>query len=107
MRQEALICLMDGLHMQDVEDVSSGVCIVQMQRSYIDDRQNANIALLRFLSVVPVYLMLGLTIFTLKWIVNDFPGRSVVLLITQAFAASISMWRMAMRKIEKYFQCTE
>ena len=54
MRQEALICLMDGLHMQDVEDVSSGVCIVQMQRSYIDDRQNANIALLRFFSVAHV-----------------------------------------------------
>ena len=55
-----------------------------------------------------MYLMLGLTIFSLKWIVNDFPGlRSVVLLITQAFTASISMWRMAMRKIEKYFQCTE
>ena len=52
--------------------------------------------------------MFGLTIFSLKWIVNDFPGlRSVVLLITQAFTASISMWRMAMRKIEKYFQCTE
>ena len=50
-----------------------------------------------------MYLMLGLTIFSLKWIVNDFPGlRSVVLLITQAFTASISMWRMAMRKIEKY-----
>ena len=48
-----------------------------------------------------MYLMLGLTIFTLKWIVNDFPGRSVVLLITQAFATSISMWRMAMGKIEK------
>ena len=107
MRQEALICLMDGLHMQDVEDVSSGVCIVQMQRSYIDDRQNANIALLRFFQLL-MYLMLGLTIFSLKWIVNDFPGlRSVVLLITQAFTASISMWRMAMRKIEKYFQCTE
>ena len=54
MRQEALIWLMDGLHMQDVEDVSSGVCIVQMQRSYIDDRQNACMALLRFFSVAPL-----------------------------------------------------
>ena len=54
MRQEALICLMDSLHMQDVEDVSSGVCIVQMQRSYIDDRQNACMALLRFFSVAPL-----------------------------------------------------
>ena len=53
MRQEALIWLMDGLHMQDVEDVSSGVCIVQMQRSYTDDRQNACMALLRFFSVAP------------------------------------------------------
>ena len=54
-----------------------------------------------------MYLMLGLTIFSLKWIVKDFPGRSVVLLITKPFTASISMWRMEMRKIEKYFHCTE
>ena len=53
MRQEALIWLMDGLHMQEVEHVSSGVCIVQMQRSYIDDRQNAYIALLRFFQLLP------------------------------------------------------
>ena len=59
MRQEALICLMDGLHMQDVEDVSSVVCIVQMQRSYIDDRQNANIALLRFLTSLGHVLDVG------------------------------------------------
>ena len=42
--------MLDGRspHAEDVEDVSSGVCIVQMQRSYIDDRQNACMALLRF-----------------------------------------------------------
>ena len=70
----------------------------QMQRSYTDDRQNDYIALLRFFQLLPL-TSLG---HVLDAGFNNIPGRSVVLLITQAFTASISMWR-----IEKYFQCTE